>query len=196
MTPDVAIVAERLFKGARSHAQWLPTPVPEALLRELYELVKYGPTSMNCQPMRLRFVVDSAAKARLAQCVNLGNSDKVKRAPVVVVIGQDMAFADHLPALFAHKSDAQSYFAGKPDVIASTALRNSSLQGGYLILAARLLGLDCGPMSGFVQADVDRECWQDTTVRTNFLCCLGYGDNAMLKPRNPRLSFEEACHIA
>lgn len=195
MSPDFNKTAQRLFTEARSHAYWLPKSVPVELLHALYELVKHGPTSMNCQPMRLRFVVDAGARARLAACVNAGNVEKVKSAPVVAVVGQDMAFAERLPVLFAHKTDAQSYYEGKPDVVANTALRNSSLQGGYLILAARLLGLDCGPMSGFKPAEVDSECWQGTTVRTNFLCCLGYGDASKLKPSNPRLSFAEACSI-
>jgi len=195
MAPEFALAAHRMFPEARSHAHWQARPVAVDLLRELYELVKHGPTSMNCQPMRLRFVVHAEARARLAACVNAGNVEKVKSAPVVVVLGQDMAFADRLPVLFAHKTDAQSYYEGRPEVVASTALRNSSLQGGYLILAARLLGLDCGPMSGFKPAEVDRECWQGTTVRTNFLCCLGYGDASQLKPKNPRLSFDEACCI-
>jgi len=194
MATELAL-SRRLFTDARSHGHWLPTPVSETLLRELYDLVKHGPTSMNCQPMRLQFVVDGAARSRLAACVNAGNVEKVKSAPVVVVVGQDLAFAERLPVLFAHKTDAQSYYEGKPDLVASTALRNSSLQGGYLILAARLLGLDCGPMSGFKPAEVDRECWEGTTVRTNFLCCLGYGDASQLKSRNPRLSFDEACRI-
>ena len=195
MAPELAPVAQRLFTEARSHAHWQSRPVPVALLHDLYELVKHGPTSMNCQPMRLKFVVDAQAKARLALCVNAGNVEKVNNAPVVVVLGQDMAFAERLPVLFAHKTDAQSYYEGKPEVVASTALRNSSLQGGYLILAARLLGLDCGPMSGFKPEAVDAECWQGTTVRTNFLCCLGYGDADKLKPRNLRLPFEQACRI-
>ena len=195
MAPELALVARRLFTDARSHGYWLPKPVEESQLRALYELVKHGPTSMNCQPMRLRFVVDAAARERLATCVNAGNVEKVKSAPVVVVVGQDMAFAERLPVLFAHKTDAQSYYDGKPDVVASTALRNSSLQGGYLILAARLLGLDCGPMSGFKPEEVDRECWEGTTVCTNFLCCLGYGDASKLKPSNPRLSFDDVCSI-
>ncbi len=195
ISPELALAAQRLFTDARTHAQWLPKPVPVALLRELYELAKHGPTSMNCQPMRLLFVQDAAERERLAGCVNAGNVQKVRSAPVVAVVGQEMAFPQTLATLFAHKTDAPAYYEGKPDVIASTALRNSSLQGGYLILAARLLGLDCGPLSGFRADAVDAAFWQGTTVRTNFLCCLGYGDAEKLKPRNPRLSFEEACRI-
>jgi len=195
INPELEWVAKRLFTEARSYAHWLPKDVPVELLHALYDMVKHGPTSMNCQPMRLRFAISAEAKARLATCVNAGNVEKILSAPVVAVVGQDMAFAGRLPVLFAHKTDAQSYYEGKPDVVASTALRNSSLLGGYLRMAARVLGLDCGPMSGFQPAEVDRECWQGTTVRTNFLCCLGYGDPLQLKPRNPRLSFDDACSI-
>jgi 3-hydroxypropanoate dehydrogenase len=161
----------------------------------VYELARCGPTSMNTQPMRLKFVVSPAAKQRLLSCVNAGNVAKTQAAPVVVIVGQDLGFPEHLPRLFAHKTDARSYYEGKPDLTAATALRNSSLQGGYLILAARLLGLDCGPMSGFDAAAVDREFWAGSTVRTNFLCNLGYGDASQLKPRPPRLAFNEACEL-
>lgn len=130
ISPELALAAQRLFTDARTHAQWLPKPVPVALLRELYELAKHGPTSMNCQPMRLLFVQDAAERERLAGCVNAGNVQKVRSAPVVAVVGQEMAFPQTLATLFAHKTDAPAYYEGKPDVIASTALRNSSLQGG------------------------------------------------------------------
>lgn len=188
-------VARRLFTDARTHGHWLEQDVPAALLRELHALAASGPTSMNTQPMRLKFVVSAAAKARLVACVSPGNTAKTQAAPVVVIVGQDLAFPEHLPRLFAHKTDARSYYDGKPDFTASTALRNSSLQGGYLIMAARLLGLDCGPMSGFDAAAVDREFWAGTKVQTNFLCNLGYGNPAQLKPRPPRMTFEEVCEI-
>ena len=188
-------VARRLFTDARTHGHWLEQDVPAALLRELHALAASGPTSMNTQPMRLKFVVSAAAKARLVACVSPGNTAKTQAAPVVVIVGQDLAFPEHLPRLFAHKTDARSYYDGKPDFTASTALRNSSLQGGYLIMAARLLGLDCGPMSGFDAAAVDREFWAGTRVQTNFLCNLGYGNPAQLKPRPPRMTFEEVCEI-
>ena len=188
-------MAQRLFTEARTHGHWQARTVDPALLHDLYRLTACGPTSMNTQPMRLKFVVSAKAKARLVACVNPGNVTKTQAAPVVAIIGQDLAFPEHLPRLFAHKTDARSYYDGKPDVTASTALRNSSLQGGYLILAARLLGLDCGPMSGFDAAAVDREFWAGTQVRTNFLCNLGYGDPALLKPRPPRLAFDEVCDI-
>ena len=195
MSDEFAVVAHRLFTGARTHNQWLAQEVPPALLRGLYDLVKHAPTTMNSQPMRLLFVMDAAAKERLSACVNPANVAKIQRAPVVAVVGQDMAFADRLPELFPHNQDAKKVYEGKPDMIASTALRNSSLQGGYLIMAARLLGLDCGPMSGFNAAAVDQECWAGTTVKTNFICCLGYGDATKLMPKGPRLSFEEACRL-
>jgi len=192
---DIDAAARRLFTDARTCSRWLPQAVDDALLRELYRLASLGPTSMNSQPMRLQFAVSAAARERLAACVNPGNVDKVRSAPVVAIVGQDLAFVEQLAVLFAHKTDARSYYDGKPDVVASTALRNSSLQGGYLILAARLLGLDCGPMSGFDAARVDREFWAGSTVRTNFLCTLGHGDRTALRERPPRLAFEQACAI-
>ena len=192
---DIDAAARRLFTDARTCSRWLPQAVDDALLRELYRLASLGLTSMNSQPMRRQFAVSAAARERLAACVNPGNVDKVRSAPVVAIVGQDLAFVEQLAVLFAHKTDARSYYDGKPDVVASTALRNSSLQGGYLILAARLLGLDCGPMSGFDAARVDREFWAGSTVRTNFLCTLGHGDRTALRERPPRLAFEQACAI-
>ena len=192
-TSDLA--ARHLFTDARSCSRWLAQPVPEQLLRSVYDLAKYGPTSMNSQPMRVQFVVSQSAKQKLLACVNPGNVAKTTEAPVVAIIGQDLAFADQLPVLFAHKTDAQSYYAGKPDLVASTALRNSSLQGAYLMMAARLLGLDCGPMSGFNAPAVDQAFWAGTTVRTNFLCNLGYGDHTGLRERAPRLDFDVVCSV-
>lgn len=193
--PDLEAAARQLFTEARTHGHWLPQPVAPELLRRLYDLARCGPTSMNTQPMRLQFVQSPEAKARLLACLNPGNVEKTRKAPVVVIVGQDLAFADHLPRLFAHKTDARAYFDGKPEVVASTALRNSSLQGAYLMMAARLLGLGCGPMSGFDAAAVDRDFWAGTSTRTNFLCNLGYPDTAPLKPRPPRLDFDEVCRI-
>jgi 3-hydroxypropanoate dehydrogenase len=188
-------LARQLFTEARTHAHWLPRPVAPEVLHELMRLVQCGPTSMNTQPLRVIFVVTDAAKESLVACLNPGNVAKTRSAPVVAILGQDLAFPERLPVLFAHKTDARNYYEGKPDVIASTALRNSSLQGGYLILAARLLGLDCGPMSGFDAPAVDRAFWAGTAVRTNFLCNLGYGDATQLKARPPRLGFEDVCRI-
>jgi 3-hydroxypropanoate dehydrogenase len=194
-TPDLSLAARHVFADARTASRWLPQPVAPAVLRELYELLKFGPTSMNSQPMRVQFVVSAAAKERLVVCLNPGNVAKTQSAPVVAIVGQDLDFAQRLPVLFAHKTDAQSYYEGKPDLVASTALRNSSLQGGYLIVAARLLGLDCGPMSGFDAAKVDQAFWAGTSIRTNFLCNLGFADPSQNKPRPPRLEFDDVCRI-
>jgi len=192
---DAQHVAERLFTGARTPSRWLPEPVPAALLREVFELARHGPTSMNSQPLRVVFVTGPAARAQLAACVNTGNVSKVNTAPVVAVLGHDMGFPERLVTLFAHKTDARSYYEGKPDVVASTALRNGSLQAAWLMMAARLLGLDCGPMSGFNHEAVDAAFWQGTTVKTNFLCALGHGDFSGLKARHPRLGFDEVCQV-
>ncbi|WP_079420610.1 malonic semialdehyde reductase [Thiomonas intermedia] len=186
----------QLFDDARTHNAWLDQPVPEPLLHQLYDLMKWGPTSANCSPARIVFVQSQAAKARLAPCMSEGNRAKTLKAPVTAIVGMDMAFYDHLPELFPNNLDARSWFAGKPDVIASTAMRNASLQGGYLILAARALGLDCGPMSGFDAEAVNAAFFAGTEIQANFLCNLGYGDPVGLFPRNPRLSFEQACRIA
>jgi 3-hydroxypropanoate dehydrogenase len=191
--PDNAL--QQLFSHARTQNGWLDTPVADATLHTLYELLKWGPTSANCSPARFVFVRSEAGRQRLAACVSAGNAPKVQQAPVTVVIGMDMVFYDKLPQLFPH-TDARPWFAGKPDVIDATAMRNSSLQGAYLMLAARALGLGCGPMSGFDAARVDAEFWAGTTVRTNFICSLGHGDPAQVFARSPRLSFDEACRLA
>lgn len=184
-----------MFEEARSHGNWIPEPVDEALLRALYERTKWGPTSMNSQPMRLQFVVSPEAKQRLAACINPPNRPKALGAPVTVIVGHDLSFPETLATQFPHKTDALSYYAGKPELVATTALRNSSLQGGYLIMAARSLGLDCGPMSGFDNTAVDQAFWAGTSVRTNFLCNLGHGDPAALHPRGPRLPFDQVCRF-
>ena len=185
---------EVLFTQARTQTGYLDHAVDAATLRALYDLLKWGPTSANCSPARFVFVQSDQAKQRLMACMNAGNVEKVREAPVTVVIGMDLAFYEHLPTLFPH-TDARSWFEGNAPKIAETALRNSSLQGAYLIMAARALGLDCAPMSGFDSARVDAEFWAGTSVRSNFVCCLGRGDAARLRPRNPRLSFEQACAI-
>ena len=186
---------DTLFREARTANGWRDTPVPEATLVALYDLVKWGPTSANIQPLRLKFLTSAAAKERLRPHLSPGNVAKTMAAPVVAILGQDMAFYDHLPRLFPHNPEARGWFAGKPDHIAATALRNASLQGGYFILAARALGLDAGPMSGFDAAGVDAAFWAGTTVKTNFLCNLGHGDPATLFPRSPRFDFAEVCEI-
>ena len=158
-------------------------------------MMKWGPTSANSSPARIVFVKSTAAKARLLAAMDSGNVEKTRTAPVTAIIGMDMAFYEKLPKLLPH-ADAKSWFAGKPALIEATAFRNSSLQGGYLIIAARALGLDCGPMSGFDAARLDATFWAGTTVKTNFVCSLGRGDPAKVFPRSPRLDFDEACSIA
>ena len=185
---------EQLFTEARTHNGFFPEPIPETTLRALYDLLKWGPTSANCSPARFIFVTSSEAKDKLVPCMSVGNQAKTRAAPATAIIGMDMAFYDKLPQLFPH-TDARPWFAGKPAVIEATAFRNGSLQGGYFILAARALGIDCGPMSGFDSDQVDAAFWAGTTVRTNFICNLGHGDPSKLRPRGPRLSFEEACRI-
>ncbi len=186
---------EQLFTEAHTQYGYLPEPVDDERLHALYDLMKWGPTAANSTPARLCFVKSAEAKARLLPCMAPGNQRKVQEAPVTVIVGMDLAFHEHLPVLFPH-TDARSWFEGKPAAIHESAFRNSSLQGGYLILAARALGLDCGPMSGFDAAAVDAAFWAGTAVKTNFVCTLGRGDPAKVKPRNPRLSFEQACRIA
>jgi 3-hydroxypropanoate dehydrogenase len=188
------ISTEQLFTQARTQNGYRPTAVSDEQLRALYDLLKWGPTSANCSPARFQFVRSAQAKERLLACVSPGNVAKIKQAPVTAVIGMDMAFHEKLPQLFPH-TDARSWFAGNDAKIAETAFRNSSLQGGYFILAARALGLDCGPMSGFDAVKLDAAFWAGTTVKTNFICTLGEGDPSKLFARSPRLSFEEACSL-
>ena len=188
------LTSEQLFTEARTQNAYLPTAVPDSLLHELYDLLKWGPTSANCSPARFAFVRSAQAKARLAACMAPANVPKVASAPVTVVVGMDMAFFERLPQLFPH-TDARAWFVGKPELIDATAFRNSSLQGAYLMLAARALGLGCGPMSGFDAAKVDAEVWAGSTVRSNFVCTLGYGDASKVFARSPRLAFDEACTL-
>jgi 3-hydroxypropanoate dehydrogenase len=189
------ITTEQLFDQARTHSGFKPDPVSDALLHQLYELMKWGPTSSNTCPARIVFVTSHQAKAKLLDCVTPGNVEKTRSAPVTAIVGADMAFYEHLPML-AQSPDAKSKFIGNPKHTEDTALRNASLQGGYFIMAARSLGLDCGPMGGFDAAKTDAAFWAGTSVRTVFLCNLGQGDPAMLKPRKPRLTFEQACRFA
>ncbi len=188
------VTTEQLFTEARTHNGFRDEPVPEAQLRQLYDLMKWGATSANSSPARIVFVTTPAAREKLLACVSPGNFEKTKSAPVVAIIGTDMAFYDKLPQLFPH-ADAKSWFVGKKEFADTTAFRNSSIQGGYFIVAARAVGLDCGPMSGFDNVKVDAAFWAGTTVETNFICNLGHGDPAKLFSRSPRLSFEEACRI-
>lgn len=184
----------QLFLDARSHNRWFDKDVPDDMLRRLVDILEMGPTSANCSPARFVFVKSKAAKARLAPLLDAGNREKTMQAPVCAIIGHDLEFYEHLGKLFPH-TDAKPWFAGKPQKIAETAFRNGTLQGGYLILAARALGLDCGPMSGFDQAGVDQEFFAGTKIKSNFLCSLGYGDPAGLFPRSPRHLFDETAKI-
>jgi len=183
-----------IFRAARTHVAWRDRAVSRELLEAVYDLARLGPTSANCSPMRVVFVCSKAAKERLRPALDEGNVDKTMAAPATAIIGYDLAFYERLPELFPH-TDARSWFAGKDRVIRETAFRNGSLQGAYFIIAARALGLDCGPMSGFDQALVDRAFFAETSVRSNFLCNLGYGDPAALRPRAPRLAFAQACRV-
>lgn len=185
---------DQLFREARSYNSWSRQPVNDALLHALYELMKWGPTSANSCPARIVFVRSDAARQKLKPCLAEGNVEKSMTAPVVAIIGMDMAFYEQLPKLFPH-TDARSWYAGKPDKILDTAMRNSSLQGAYLILAARALGLDCGPMSGFDKAAIEAAFFPGGTVQANFICALGHGTTEKLHTRGPRLSFTEACRI-
>lgn len=185
-----------LFLEARTQNGWRDQPVTDEQLRQIYDLMKWGPTSANCTPARIVFVKSPQAKEKLLACMNPGNIEKTKAAPVTAIIGMDMAFYEKLPRLFPHNPDARSWFAGNQQAIESTAMRNSSLQGGYFILAARALGLDCAPMSGFNAEKINEAFFAGTSIKANFVCSLGYGDPAKVHARGPRLAFDEACSIA
>ena len=184
-----------LFRTARTHSVWLDRPVDDALLARVYDLAKMGPTSANMCPMRVVFVRSPAAKEKLKPALDPGNVAKTMSAPVTAIIAMEVRFYEQLPKLFPH-ADAKAWFKDLPEnVLEYTALRNSSLQGAYFMLAARALGLDCGPMSGFNNALVDAAFFAGTTIKSNFLCNLGHGDASKLHPRSPRLSFDEACKV-
>jgi 3-hydroxypropanoate dehydrogenase len=183
-----------IFRKARTQNKWQDKPVSPALLMAIYDLMRWGPTSANMSPARILFVTTKEAKERLKPFLSEGNRDKTMAAPATAIIGYDVAFAEKLPQLFPHAPDAKNWFKD-PAIAQVHAFRNGSLQGAYFIIAARSLGLDCGPMSGFDNAGVDREFFGGTTVKSNFLCSVGYGDPAGLFPRSPRLSFDEACKI-
>lgn len=186
---------DTLFNHARTHNVWLDKPVTDAQLYQLYDLMKWGPTSANCSPARIVFVKSPEAKQKLVACMSAGNAEKTGKAPVTAIIGMDMKFYEKLPQLFPH-TDARSWFVGNQASIDATAFRNSSLQGAYLIMAARALGLDCGPMSGFDTDKVNAAFFAGTSVKVNFVCSIGYGDASKVFPRLPRLTFDEACKIA
>jgi len=188
------VSTEQLFENARTQNGFTSEPVSDEQLRRIYDLMKWGPTSANSSPARIVFVRSPEAKAKLLACVSPGNVEKTRSAPVTAIIGTDFAFYEKLPVLFPH-ADARSWFVGKKEFADTTAFRNATLQGAYLIIAARALGLDCGPMSGFDGALMDAAFWAGTTVRTNFICNLGRGDPTKVFARSPRLPFEEACRI-
>jgi 3-hydroxypropanoate dehydrogenase len=187
---------DQLFRTARTRNAWTGRPVSEQQLREIYDLAKLGPTSANSSPARFVWVTTAEGKSRLAASASPANVPKILSAPVTVIIGYDLDFAQQLPVLFpARGKEMQAYFTD-PDVVHMTAFRNSSLQGAYVILAARALGLDCGPMSGFNNEAVDRTFFSDTRIKSNFICGIGYGSEQNLFPRNPRLTFEESGRFA
>ena len=183
-----------LFTDARTQNGWQDRPVSDAQLQQVYDLMKWGPTSANCSPARMIFIRKGEAQDQLLACMSPGNLEKTRNAPVTAIIGTDMAFYEKLPMLFPH-ADARSWFVGNQPLIDATAFRTSSLQGAYFMLAARALGLDCGPMSGFDADKLNAAFFADTTVKVNFVCSLGYGDPAKVFPRSPRMSFDEACQI-
>jgi 3-hydroxypropanoate dehydrogenase len=198
-----------LFREARSHNVWLDRPVADETLRQLYDLLKWAPTSANSNPARIVFLRTKEAKERLVPALLPGNVEKVRNAPVTAIIAYDLNFYEMLPTLFPHNPGMRDHFANTPELVDATARRNSSLQGAYLILAARALGLDCGPMSGFDNAKVDeaffgagetdrstdQEFFPEGHLKSNFLCNLGYGDGSGLFPRSPRLDFDQACTL-
>jgi len=184
-----------LFRKARTHNVWLDKPVSDDLLRQVYDLMKWGPTSANCCPARIVFLRTPEAKQRLRPALSPNNVDKTMKAPVTAILAYDLKFYEKLPKLFPNNPAAREWFSNSLQLAEATAFRNGSLQGGYFILAARSLGLDCGPMSGFDNAKVDAEFFAGQPVKSNFLCNLGYGDAAQVLPRNPRLEFDEVCQL-
>jgi 3-hydroxypropanoate dehydrogenase len=185
----------QLFLDARTHNAFQKKDVPDKLLREMVEIMRMGPTSANSQPARIVFLKSEAAKQRIAPFLSDANRAKSVSAPVCAIVAYDTAFYEHLPRTFPHNQTARTWFEGKPEVIQATVMRNGSLQGAYLMLAARALGLDVGPMSGFDNAGVDKEFFPDGRFKSNFVCNIGYGDPAGLFPRSPRLEFDEIAKI-
>ena len=185
---------DTLFGNARTHTKWQGRPVSEAVLHQIYDLMKWAPTSANCSPARIVFVHSAEAKQRLMPAMAPGNVEQTQTAPVTVIVAHDTEFYEKLPKLYP-PADARSWFAGNQPLIDTTAFRNGTLQGAYLLIAARALGLDAGPMSGFDNEKVDKEFFPDGKVKSNFLINLGYGNKSKLFPRSPRLTFEEAAQI-
>ena len=186
---------DQMFRKARSYNRWAADEVSAQTLFELYELMKWGPTSANCFPARVVFLKSPAAKARLKPHLIESNVVKVLTAPVTAILALDTLFYDLIPELFPHNPEARGWFSEDPQGAAETAFRNASLQGAYFLMAARALGLDCGPMSGFDQEGVNKEFFPDGRYQSNFICALGVGTDELLFPRSPRLSFERACQI-
>lgn len=184
-----------IFRNARSQNNWQNKPVSEAQLKAIYDVTKWGPTSANCFPMRLVFVVSAEQKERLASMVLEGNAEKILSAGASAIIGYDREFYEKLPQLFPHNLEAREWFANDPAVAEATAFRNGTLQGAYLMIAARALGLDCGPMSGFDNDAVDAAFFPGGKIRSNFLCSLGYGDGSGIFERSPRPDFDEVCQV-
>ena len=193
--PISAGALDQLFRSARTYYGWSAAPVEEGVVRDLYDVLKWGPTSANSSPARFVWVRSPEGKAKLAELAWERNRPKVLAAPLTVIIGNDLDFADQLPKLMPHNFEAMQKAFAPPAVAEATAARNGTLQGAYLIVAARALGLDCGPMSGFDNAGVDQAFFAGTRIRSNFICSIGYGNPDSLFPRNPRLSFEEAGHL-
>lgn len=185
---------DQIFFKARTYRAFSNEPVDDRVLQQIYDILKWGPTSANCCPMRLVFVRSEESKEKLIACLDKGNVSKVESAPVTAIIAMDMEFYEKMPKLAPH-GDLRSYFVGNQKLIDETAFRNSSLQGAYFMIAARAVGLDCGPMSGFDNTKLDAAFFQGTAWKSNFLCNIGYGDATQLKPRQPRLAFDEACQI-
>ncbi len=185
---------DHLFTEARSHNAWQPKEIPDEMLHKLYELMKFAPTSANCSPLRIVFVKTPEAKAKLKPFMSAGNVEKTMQAPVTAILAFDMDFASHLPQLFPHV-DARPWFAGTDVAVRTVALRNSTIQAGFFIAAARAIGLDTGPMSGFDEAGVNSAFFAGTRVEANFLVSLGFGDSSQMKPRLPRFGFDEVCKV-
>jgi len=194
-TPLDEVALDRIFRAARTHNAFTDTQLTDEQLHAIYDLMKYGPTSANCSPARIVFVRSRQAKERLRPALSASNLEKTMAAPVTAIVAYDLEFYEKLPRLFPHNLDAINWFKGKPAMIETTAFRNSSLQGAYFIIAARALGLDCGPMSGFDNARVDAEFFPEGKLKSNFLCNLGIGDPSKLFARSPRLPFEQACSV-
>ena len=185
---------DQLFRNARTANHWLDKPVGDDLLQQIHDIMRFGPTSANCCPLRITFVTSPEAKEKLKACLDQGNVDKTMQAPVTAIFAQDMKFYEHMKFLFPH-TDARSWFEGNEKLIESTAVRNATLQAAYFMIVARGMGLSCGPMSGFNNDKVDAAFLSGTSFKSNFICNLGYGDHSKDFPRAPRFGFDDVCKI-